>query len=445
MAAVDINWQAQRDVLSSNRYMFENHVACDVTFFIGKQRLKVTAHKYVLISRSSVFYAMLCGLLQETGPINIPDIEPEVFEQFLRYVYFEAFEPDGDSIMALLYAAKKYAVETLVDKCVSWLKEGISVDNVCSILQQAHAFDEQNLQKKCLEFIMDNGSSVLKHSSFRNLSSECVEIVISQDELFMKEEEIYEAMKDWAGNECARKSIQPSAENMRQVMVGLKDLIRFSVMDGKYFTDIVAGDNILSDKEKVSLFRHFYSSSNLGNTNIQERRERKLSFQEKQRVVRFPNSSVFLSNESVLQAIDFKCSNKVLLHGIVIYEAIPRIPVTSGGDLSNRHSSVIVPSTVVQLLDESNRTIVSMERQIRLTGEALLDVLFDEPVVLKKMWYTITLFISSTVMTRSGVNGAKDVSLGDGQSIEFRDSSLSASSTNVLSGQIPGLLLSRKR
>ncbi|KAL3858855.1 hypothetical protein ACJMK2_009105 [Sinanodonta woodiana] len=445
MAAVDINWQAQRDVLSSNRYMFENHVACDVTFFIGKQRQKVTAHKYVLISRSSVFYAMLCGLLQETGPVNIPDIEPEVFEQFLRYVYFEAFEPDDDSIMALLYAAKKYAVETLVDKCVSWLKEGISVDNVCSILQQAHAFDEQNLQKKCLEFIMDNGSSVLKHSSFRNLSSECVEIVISQDELFMKEEEIYEATKDWAGNECARKSIQPSAENMRQVMGGLKDLIRFSVMDGKYFTDIVAGDNILSNKEKVSLFRHFYSSSNLGNTNIQKRRVRKLSFQEKQRVVRFPNSSVVLSNESVLQAIDFKCSNEVLLHGIVIYEAIPRIPVTSGSDLSNRHSSVIVPSTVVQLLDESNRTIVSMERQIRLTGEALLDVLLDEPVVLKKMWYTITLFIPSAVTTRSGVSGEKVVNMGDGQSIEFRDSSLSASSTNVLSGQIPGLLLSRKR
>ncbi|KAL3858830.1 hypothetical protein ACJMK2_009082 [Sinanodonta woodiana] len=162
---------------------------------------------------------------------------------------------------------------------------------------------------------MDNGSSVLKHSSFRNLSSECVEIVISQDELCMKEEEIYEAMKDWAGTECARKSIQPSAENMRQVMGGLKDLIRFSVMHGKYFTDIVAGDNILSDKEKVSLFRHFFSSNNSGNTESLQR-ERKPRFQEKQRLVRFPNLGAPLSIGSVLQAIDFKSSKEVLLHGI---------------------------------------------------------------------------------------------------------------------------------
>ncbi|KAL3858821.1 hypothetical protein ACJMK2_009073 [Sinanodonta woodiana] len=444
MASADIDWQTHQDVLSSNRYMFENRVACDVTFFIGKQRQEVTAHKYVLISRSSIFYAMMCGLLQETGTINIPDIEPDVFEQLLRYVYFEAFQPDGDSILALLYAAKKYAIGNLIDKCVSWLEEGVCVDNVCSILQQAHTFDEQDLQKKCLEFIMDQGSSVLKHSSFRNLSPECVEMVISQDELCMKEEEIYEAIKDWAGNECARKSIQPSAENMRQALGGLKDLIRFSVMDGKYFADKVAGDSILTADEKVSLFRHFFSSRNLGYTNVVQR-ERTLRFQEKQRVVRFLNSGALLSIGSVLQAIDFKCSNEVLLHGIVIYGAITKGTVSRGGGFGNRRRSVVLSDTVVQLLDESKRTIVSMERQIHMTEDVLLDILFDEPVVLKKMWYTITLVISSAVMTRSGVDGEKVVSLGDGQSIEFRDSSLSACHTNVLSGQIPGLLLCLKR
>ncbi|KAL3858819.1 hypothetical protein ACJMK2_009071 [Sinanodonta woodiana] len=465
--------------------MLENHVACDVTFFIGKQRQEVTAHKYVLISRSSVFYAMLCGLLQETGPINIPDIEPDVFKQLLRFLYFEVFEPDGESILALLYAAKKYAVESLVNKCVSWLKEGISVDNVCSILQQAHTLDEQDLRSKCLEFIMDNGSSVLKHSSFRNLSSECVELVISQDELCAEEDEVYEAMKDWAETE--------------QVLGERKNLIRFSIMDGKYFANKVASDNILTADEKVNIFRHFHNSEDAKYLQV----ARKPKFQEMQRVVRFSTNGPASSTGSMLHAIEFRCSKEVLLHGIILYGAMQRKCNSCGmairkfyycnscgcqsesktccGELSliyycnycgrthqnenfcnycsrsgqycsncGNWQEYLVPDaaisdTVVQLLDESKRIIISMKCQKTTAESELLEVLFDDPVVLKKNWYTITTVMSIYGTTRSGVNGEKVVSLGDGQLIEFRDSSLSATDTNVSSGQIPGLLLSRRQ
>ncbi|KAL3858831.1 hypothetical protein ACJMK2_009083 [Sinanodonta woodiana] len=440
---VDIDWQAQRDVLSCNRYMFENHVACDVTFFVGKQIQDMKAHKFVLISRSSVFYAMLCGLLQETGPINIPDIEPAGFEQLLRYLYFEAFEPDGDTIWALLYAAKKYAVRSLVDKCVNWLIEGICADNVCNILQHAHAFDEEDLRIKCLEFIMVNGSSVLKHPSFKNLSSECVEMVISQDELWVKEEEVYDAMKEWAINECARKNIQPSSENMRLVLGGLRNLIRFSLIDGKYFADKVATDNILTSDEKVSIFRTFLSSNTFGNIEYIQIK-RKSRFQEIQRVNRFLKFGDPMSIGSILHAIDFKCSNEVLLRGIIMYGAIPRESIWSGRRRQYIYSGEFVSDIEVQLQDYSNRMIATMKRHINVTEEELLELLFDEPVVLKKTWYTITLVISGPGMTRSGINGENVVSLGDGQSIEFRNSSLS-SDTSVLSGQIPGLLLCRRR
>ena len=42
------------------------------------------AHKYMLISRSPVFYSMLCGDLAETGGVTVTDVEPEVFRQMLR-------------------------------------------------------------------------------------------------------------------------------------------------------------------------------------------------------------------------------------------------------------------------------------------------------------------------------------------------------------------------
>ncbi|KAK3580328.1 hypothetical protein CHS0354_003563 [Potamilus streckersoni] len=340
-----------------------------------------------------------------------------------------------------MYAGKKYAVASLVDKCVLWLKEGVGIDNVCSILQQAHVFDEHDLQRKCLEFIMDNGSSVLKHSSFRNLSSDCVEMVIRQDELWTEEEVVYEAMKDWAGNECARKNIQPSAENIRQTLGGLVNLIRFSVMDGKYFADRVAVDNLLTADQKVSFLRHFLSSGSLNNMEyIQTKRTSR--FQEKQRVIRFPGSGGILSVGSTKLAIDFRCSKDVLLCGIVIYGGMQYFGMRMRQDYV---PFAFVSDTEIQLLDESKRTIVSMKRQMTITEEELLEVLFDDPVVLKMKWYTITLVISTPGLTRSGENGERVVNLGDGQSVEFRDSSLSSSDTNVLIGQIPDLLLCRRR
>ena len=44
----------------------------------------VHAHRYMLISASPVFWAMLCGELREQGGIIIPDVEPDAFREMLR-------------------------------------------------------------------------------------------------------------------------------------------------------------------------------------------------------------------------------------------------------------------------------------------------------------------------------------------------------------------------
>ena len=84
----DIDWQIHRSVIECNRYMLDHEVACDVQFLVGgeeSKRVKVGAHKYVLMSRSPVFYAMLHGDLQETAEyIQVPDTEVSAFRQMLR-------------------------------------------------------------------------------------------------------------------------------------------------------------------------------------------------------------------------------------------------------------------------------------------------------------------------------------------------------------------------
>lgn len=80
------NWQARCDLAQSNLHMLTNEISCDVLLWVGQEKTVFRAHQYVLISRSCVFNAMICGNLrqQEDGPIKIPDIEADIFEEFLK-------------------------------------------------------------------------------------------------------------------------------------------------------------------------------------------------------------------------------------------------------------------------------------------------------------------------------------------------------------------------
>ena len=68
--------------------MLDNQIDNDVTFLLpgpGDSSTVIRAHKYVLVSRSPVFFAMLNGPLAEKNrQIKITDIAPEGFWNLLR-------------------------------------------------------------------------------------------------------------------------------------------------------------------------------------------------------------------------------------------------------------------------------------------------------------------------------------------------------------------------
>ncbi|GBP98101.1 hypothetical protein EVAR_68645_1 [Eumeta japonica] len=80
----DPNWQATKaTVLERNAAMFNNELMSDVTFIVGDDFdtvQTIPAHKYILATGSSVFYAMFYGGLAENKQeIKVPDVEPSAF------------------------------------------------------------------------------------------------------------------------------------------------------------------------------------------------------------------------------------------------------------------------------------------------------------------------------------------------------------------------------
>ncbi len=87
----EAGWQVERSLSECNKYMLEHRVGTDVTFAIHSQSgvvTEVTAHKYMLISRSPVFEAMFCGSLAcsdgEDGKVRISDVDADAFEELLK-------------------------------------------------------------------------------------------------------------------------------------------------------------------------------------------------------------------------------------------------------------------------------------------------------------------------------------------------------------------------
>ncbi|XP_041372670.1 BTB/POZ domain-containing protein 6-B-like [Gigantopelta aegis] len=78
------SWQSRKSLTQSLRHSFENRMFSDVTFKVGREQKTVQAHRQILSIRSGVFEAMFYGPLAEQGEIVIPEVEHDIFEQFLR-------------------------------------------------------------------------------------------------------------------------------------------------------------------------------------------------------------------------------------------------------------------------------------------------------------------------------------------------------------------------
>ena len=64
--------------------MLRYEVAADVTFVVGERKEEMRAHKYIMLSRSSVFFkSMMKHLGNVDLKINVPDVKPAIFKDFL--------------------------------------------------------------------------------------------------------------------------------------------------------------------------------------------------------------------------------------------------------------------------------------------------------------------------------------------------------------------------
>ncbi|XP_056336966.1 BTB/POZ domain-containing protein 6-B isoform X1 [Danio aesculapii] len=422
------SWQSTHPTLRErNALMFNNELMADVHFVVGPPGAsqKVPAHKYVLAVGSSVFGAMFYGDLAEgESEIHIPDVEPAAFLILLKYMYSDEIELEADTVLATLYAAKKYIVPALAKACVTFLETSLEAKNACVLLSQSRLFEEPELTLRCWEVIDAQAELALHSEGFCEIDLQTLEIILKRETLNTREAVVFQAALDWAVAECKRQGLGPTARNKRAVLGKALYLVRIPTMTLEEFANGAAQSDVLTLEETHDIFL-WYTAANKPKLEFPLLKRKGLT---PQRCHRF-QSSAYRSNQwryrGRCDSIQFAVDKRIFIAGLGLYGS-------SGGKAEY--------SVKIELKRQGVTLAQNLTKFISDGSSNTFSVWFEHPVQVEQdTFYTVSAVLDGNELSYFGQEGMTEVQCGK-VTFQFQCSSDSTNGTGVQGGQIPELV-----
>ena len=154
--------------------LFESMQFSDIIFKVRGREFP--AHKLILSARSEVFAAMFQHPMEEnlTNKIKIDDIEPDVFQELLRFIYTGRVQVDKLETMAagLFIAADKYLMNELKLTCENYLLHHMSPENCVFLLLNGDLKNPSEPLKEAAKFFRRLPSQVMATDGWRKIEEE---------------------------------------------------------------------------------------------------------------------------------------------------------------------------------------------------------------------------------------------------------------------------------
>ncbi|XP_041106802.1 BTB/POZ domain-containing protein 3-like isoform X1 [Polyodon spathula] len=410
-----------------NAVMFNNDLMADVHFVVGPpggtQRLP--GHRYVLAVGSSVFLAMFYGeLAEDKDEIRIPDVEPAAFLAMLKYIYCDEIDLGADTVLATLYAAKKYIVPHLARACVNFLETSLSAKNACVLLSQSCLFEEPDLTQRCWEVIDAQAELALKSEGFCDIDSQTLESILRRETLNAKEIVVFEAALNWAEVECQRQEMTVTIDNKRKVLGKAVYLIRIPTMALDDFANGAAQSGVLTLNETNDIFLWYTAAKKPDLEFVSKPRKGLVP----QRCHRF-QSCAYRSNQwryrGRCDSIQFAVDKRVFIAGFGLYGSSCGSAEYSAKIELKRQGVILGTNLSKYFSDGSSNTF---------------PVWFEYPVQIEPdTFYTASVVLDGNELSYFGQEGMTEVQSGK-VTFQFQCSSDSTNGTGVQGGQIPELI-----
>ncbi|XP_057318255.1 speckle-type POZ protein B-like [Microplitis mediator] len=159
----------QRRITDDLKELYDSKSNSDVILVVGNE--KFNAHKIILSARSPVFSAMFTHKMKENrdNEVAIPDIEPEIVNKLLEFIYTDEINDLDMDAASLLDAADKYQLLKLKSLCEESLSKSASIDNAIELMILADLHNANQLFERVLELVIKNIEDVINTPEYKIL------------------------------------------------------------------------------------------------------------------------------------------------------------------------------------------------------------------------------------------------------------------------------------
>ncbi|XP_058443834.1 BTB/POZ domain-containing protein 9 isoform X2 [Malaya genurostris] len=218
----------------------------DVTFIVENEKLP--AHRVILAARSEYFRALLYGGLSESHQDEIHlKIPLKAFKALLKYIYsgnMSLAQMKEENILDTLGLANQYGFTDLEIAISDYLRQVLSLNNVCAILDAAKLFGLDGLINVCHSFLDRNAGEILQHETFKSLSEESICSLLMRDSFFAPEVQIFQAVDEWSKYNGEGVNVEAVVSKVRFSLMTLEQLLHVvrpsGILDPDHLLDAIA-------------------------------------------------------------------------------------------------------------------------------------------------------------------------------------------------------------
>ncbi|GBM89731.1 Speckle-type POZ protein B [Araneus ventricosus] len=167
--------------------LYKDRTLCDAKLCTENETF--LAHKAVLCARSPVFKTMFTSDMREKTDecVNIPDLEDDTVRRMLHFLYTDTIEDlQWEDAKDLYFAADKYEIFSLKQKCSSFLKHNLQTSNCCDLLLLADMHNDADLKTFVLDHIVIQNQQVFLSPEWETFMKDHIRLAAEAYSMYFK-------------------------------------------------------------------------------------------------------------------------------------------------------------------------------------------------------------------------------------------------------------------